>query len=361
MKSMQDKLKHYATKIKLWIKAHPRSTRIIAGVIGIYLLIAGAGTWFIWSHRNEPVQLGVSFSVKYAQELGLDWQETYTALLDDAGFKKLRLMSYWDTIEQEPGVFTFDDLDWQMDEAAKRGATVSLAIGQRQPRWPECHLPGWSLQLDKSSYEAAVLSMLDTVVTRYRDHPALESYQLENESRNRHFGLCDAYNFDVYEDEVSLVKNLDQNTPLIINVSNQSGIPLRQPVGDRTGFSVYQRAYFEAAGRSWRWSYAYVPGWWHGARAWAVETLHGSQPFIHELQAEPWGPRATKDLSLVEQDDTMNADKLINSIKFGRSTGMSTMYLWGGEWWYWRLTEFNDDSLWNTAKNQLITSQKSLD
>ena len=86
---------------------------------------------------------GVSFSVKYANELGVDWKANFTALLDDMQLRNFRLMSYWDDMEPEPGVFKFDDLDWQMNEAAKRGAKVSLSIGMRQPRWPECHKPDW--------------------------------------------------------------------------------------------------------------------------------------------------------------------------------------------------------------------------
>jgi hypothetical protein len=51
---------------------------------------------------KRPVY-GVSFSTEYTQELGTDWQANYTALLQDLGFKHLRLMSYWEQIEPQKG------------------------------------------------------------------------------------------------------------------------------------------------------------------------------------------------------------------------------------------------------------------
>jgi hypothetical protein len=46
----------------------------------------------------------------------------------------------------------------------------------------------------------------------------------------------------------------------------------------------------------------------------------------------------------------MSATILKNRIQYGEATGMKTMYLWGVEWWYWRMTVKNDPSLWNIGK-----------
>jgi GH35 family endo-1,4-beta-xylanase len=117
--------------------------------------------------------------VKYAKELGVDWQANFIALLDDMQIRNYRLMSYWDMVEPTRGTFNFSELDWQMDEAGKRGAKVSLAIGMRQPRWPECHKPKWYSQLSKTERNQAIFDFNTAVVDRYKDHPALQSYQLE--------------------------------------------------------------------------------------------------------------------------------------------------------------------------------------
>jgi hypothetical protein len=58
---------------------------------------------------------------------------------------------------------------------------------------------------------------------------------------------------------------------------------------------------------------------------------------IHELQAEPWPPNGLdiKNVSIDEQYKSMNPQRMKNRIKFGEATGMSSLDLWGAEWWYW--------------------------
>jgi beta-galactosidase GanA len=67
------------------------------------------------------------------------------AMIDDLGVRQFRLVSYWDKIEPEKGTYDFDELDWQFQKANDAHAKVSLAIGLRQPRWPECHMPSWQI------------------------------------------------------------------------------------------------------------------------------------------------------------------------------------------------------------------------
>ena len=49
----------------------------------------------------EDIEFGVTFSNKYATQLGLDWQDAYIKTLDDLNVKKLRLIAYWDETEPE--------------------------------------------------------------------------------------------------------------------------------------------------------------------------------------------------------------------------------------------------------------------
>ena len=83
------------------------------------LVLIGALNTFVFTPVQNPIY-GVSFSVKEARNLKIDWEANYTALLDDLQFKHFRLMSYWDESEINRGQFNFDDLDWQFKEAAKR-------------------------------------------------------------------------------------------------------------------------------------------------------------------------------------------------------------------------------------------------
>ncbi len=338
-------------KRHLWVKI------VLSTLIISLVAIVALGVGHSVKHKSDPVRIGVSFSQKYAQEIGNDWKQNYLALLQDLNFKKIRLMSYWDLYEPSNEEYDFTDLDWQMDRAVENGAKVSLAIGLRQPRWPECHYPEWAENLSLDESQAELITYMEVLIKRYRDHPALESYQLENEIANRLFGECPEYDRDFYAQEIELVRSLDSENSLITNASNQSGFPVRSLVGDGVGFSVYKRAYFEAFGRQTSWSYWYVPAWWHGMRAMMVEILHGADTFIHELQAEPWGPKPTVELTLDEQFKTMDPEKFIDITNYAESTGMKEYYLWGGEWWYWLKIEKNDVSMWQTVKEKVRSTQ----
>ncbi len=147
-------------RYRLWLRARARWQRVILYIV--FSIVAIFVLHNVIERSWRPVKnptYGLSFSVKYSQELGLNWRENYIALLDDLDFDALRLKSYWDLHEPENDVYRFEDLDWQMDEAAKRGMTVSLAIGLRQPRWPECHQPGWARELGNNTPHGKTNSM----------------------------------------------------------------------------------------------------------------------------------------------------------------------------------------------------------
>lgn len=340
--SFSHKLRHFVIKKKEILYV------VLIALTSLYSIPIG----FQLKNRDEPTILGVSFSKKYAEELGNDWQDNYLALLDEIGVKHFRLMSYWDSGEPANDEFMLEDLDWQIDQALAHEATVSLALGQRQPRWPECHIPAWAEDLGTEQYREELLEYITTVVERYKNNPAVTSYQVENEAANSMFGECPEYDPDFLTEEIKLVKRLDPDAEVITNVSNQSGTPLRGPVqeADKVGFSIYKKAHFDAFGKNYSWSFWYVPTQWHSFRAAIVEGTTNNSTFVHELQAEPWGPEATVNLSLEEQNKTMDAKQLKNVVEFAEATGMKEIYLWGGEWWYWRLDSFYDKELWNAAK-----------
>lgn len=301
-------------------------------------------------------QYGVSFSAKYARELGVDWKANFAALNEDMGIRRYRLMSYWDDIEKTKGHYDFSELDWQMDQAAAYGSKVSLGLGMRQPRWPECHQPDWYKELgSKHEKDQAIISFVETVVRRYKDHPALESYQLENEAVNNWFGTCTPEDIDQkrLEKEFAAVKALDTNTPVFMSLSDQHGLPLGKPVPDEYGFSVY-RIVWNAKTKPFEFYLTYpTPVWYHRLRAWWIETFKHRDIFIHELQVEPWGPEATVKLSIEEQNRSMSPRQIRENIRFARKIGKPDIYTWGGEWWYWRKEKLGDPTIWDAVKTEL--------
>ncbi|MGD8374402.1 MAG: beta-galactosidase [Candidatus Woesebacteria bacterium] len=331
------------TKLRKWLL-------IIAVIIAGYLIIASLLNNFAFKPVNNP-KYGVSFTKQRAEEFGLNWKANYTALLDDMGLRHYRLTSYWSEHEAVRGTFDFSSLDWMMDEAAKRGATVSLAIGLRQPRWPECHQPEWAMQLAGNQWKQALYAYMEVVVSRYKNHPALQSYQLENEAVNNWFGECNRPDRQRLNEEFTFVKQWDPDHPVIMSLSDQHGIPMQGPVPDIYGFSVY-RIVYNTIGPKF---YTYYPTsiWYHRLRAAIITAIHHKPIIIHELQMEPWGPINTSQMSIEEQNKSMSAQQIPKSFKFAKQIGLQDIDLWGGEWWYWRKVHFGDNSIWSAVKSEI--------
>lgn len=308
---------------------------------------------FRYSTKDQSVEYGTSFSQKYAEELGLDWKQTYLAILDDLKIEKLRLMSYWDIHEPELGEYNFENLDWQLDEAAKREVDVVLVLGARQPRYPECHLPGWADNLESEELDTFLIDYVKHVSGRYVDHPAIEAWQLENEPKNVVFSTCKPYfNRERLEDEFAAVREIDPNREIYMTLSTEYQLPLIGAVGDRVGYSVYEEVSVPVFGKNVQWQHI-VPSSWHSFRSGLV-SFHKDKPtYIHELQAEPWGTQATINLSEEEQARSMTPEKFLDNLDYAQETGNKLIYLWGSEWWYWQKTVNNDSAMWNTVSQIL--------
>lgn len=309
--------------------------------------------WYQKQHANEPLTFGVTFIDNYAEYFDLDPKETMYALRDDLGFKRFRLVSYWKDIETSPGVYDFSALDWQFDAVNEVNGEVTLAIGLRQPRWPECHAPEWIEPANQQDWYPQLKDFMAAVINRYKDNPALNSYQLENEYFLGVFGECKDYGAsrDRLVDEFNFVKSLDKKTPVILSYANNYfGVSTNQPLPDQVGVSVYKRVYDYTVTKRYL-EYPF-PSWYYSWRAGQQQILTGRSSMLHELQAEPWTSGDLKTSSIAEQSKSMDSKRLKERIHYGVATGFRDIDLWGGEWWYWRKTALNDDSLWETVRTE---------
>jgi hypothetical protein len=322
-------------------------TAVILSVGGMY----GVAQWYIHS-QSKPQTIGVSFIPQYAQYLGVDPHETLDSLLG-IGVKQLRLVSYWDAMEPTPGQYDFSQLDWQFQKAESAGAKISLSLGLRQPRWPECHAPSWvDTTKPASQWQPQLEQYMTAVVNRYKDSPALSSYQIENEYFLKGFGLCNNFDRGRLISEYNLVKKLDPSHPLVVNRSNNGiGIPLNEPKPDEYGISIYKRVW--DAGITHRYLEYPFPAWYYAFLAGAQKIHDGRDMRIHELQAEAWAPNGKElpALSLDEQNKSFNAQRFQGRIDFGKATGMRHIDLWGAEYWYYRLKVLHDPTVWDIAKS----------
>lgn len=325
---------------------------VIAAVIVLTGSIYAIALWYQHSEAGKPYQLGVTFSAPYAKALGLNPRETYMAVLNDLGVKQLRLVSYWSEIEPTKGAYDFSELDWQLQEAAAHGATVSLSIGLRQPRWPECHAPSWvDITKPKNEWQPALEQYMTAVVNRYKSSKIVSSYQLENEYFNT-FGNCPDRSRDRLASELALVHKLDHTRPVIISRSNNyAGFAIRPPRGDINGISLYRRVWDSTVTKRY-FTYPF-PSWHYAFLAGVQKLFFGQESIIHELQTEPWpaNGKFITETSLDEQNKTLDATRLKANVEFAKQTGIRHIDLWGAEYWYYRKTTLHDSSVWRTAQD----------
>jgi hypothetical protein len=258
-------------------------------------------------------------------------------------------MSYWNEHEKVQGEYDFAELDKQFKKIEKADGKISLCLGARQPRWPENHWPEWAWKADKATRTNALLDYIETVVRRYKDSPALLSYQLENEALLKDFGRNAEVDRQRLREEFKLVKRLDPTKPVIMTTSTSWGIPLRRPIPDIVGFSFYHTLYNKGAYRESN----FYP-WTHRIRKFLIKLIHGKSVFIHELQCEPWGPKGIWDMPVSEQNKSMSPAHISENLRLARAIKAPPIDLWGGEWWYWRHLQ-GDDSIISSVIHALDT------
>lgn len=298
----------------------------------------------------DPDRYGVSFSVKQCRNFKVPAEDTLRWLVRDAGFRRFRLMSYWDEHEKRQGTYDFTELDRQIKLIETAGGIVTLCLGARQPRWPENHWPDWAWKADKHARTEALLSYIETVVRRYRHRKCIVSYQLENEALLKTFGRRPEVDRGRLRAEFALVKKLDPAKPVIMSTSTSWGIPLRRPIPDIVGFSYYQIVY---SNKEQRYTTAFHTPLLHRLRAGLIRLTTHRPVFIHELQMEPWGPKGIWDMPLEQQDESMGQAQIAKNLALAQAVRRYPIDLWGGEWWYWRTVRQKDPDIWKTIESCL--------
>jgi len=311
--------------------------------------------FFFWHPRVQPdIKYGVTFSKKYATELGLDWRNTYIKILDDLGVKNLRLIAYWDEIESNRDIYNFDDVIWQIDEAEKRGVSVILVIGRKVPRYPECFEPKWWQDIkDEELRNFELFEYVKLAANTLKDKKAIKMWQVENEPFFE-FGEClHKIKYDVVEKEIDLVKKIDASRSILVQDSGEGGFWYPSyKLGDYLGISMYRKIWYDFWGAFFG-NFVYfkypLAHWTYKIKAEIVRVPY-QKIIVTELQAEPWGPVINSALSEEDKNRTMSRHDFLDTISYAQKAGFKDLYLWGVEWWYWEMEMNNNPFYWATAK-----------
>lgn len=299
--------------------------------------------------KAERVMWGVTFSKPYAQSLGLNWKETYLAILDDLGARHVRIPAYWNELEGPKDAFHFEALDWQIDEAEKRGAEIILSIGRRLPRWPECHVPPWIKDESEEFQQERILVMLEIVVNHYKDRSTIKAWQVENEPFLRFFGVCPPQDEEFFKKEVELVRSFDPSRPIIVSDSGELSTWLTaSKYGDVFGTTMYRVVPSALFGGYTTYP---LPPWFYRKKANIVNKFRPlNEIVVVELQAEAWAAKKfIGHMTLEESYESMSPEQFRKNIQYARESGIGEIYLWGAEWWQWLKLQGHDE-IWNEAK-----------
>lgn len=326
-----------------------RKIKRIAVLFSVVVLIFGFSSTFINSFFSpQEIEFGATFSDRYATELGLDWQEAYIAVLDDLNLSKIRIPIYWSDVEKEIGEKNYENIDWMMDRAGERNIDVTLIIGMKVPRWPECFVPDCVECTSQIQIDKKLADFMQETILRYRNHPGLERWQIENEVFFP-FGVCTSPDVTRVYNELELVKNLDSRHKIQMTSSGeQSFWAVTAHYVDVFGFSIYR----------WTWNpilgFIRIPMPEFGyALQNKIASMFTEKVIVSELQAEPWfsADLNKTDVSNIQKYYSLfTAQELFFQTEVARRTGVSEVYFWGVEWWYY-LDQNGENRLWETGKN----------
>lgn len=318
-------------------------------VIGIILIFLGL--WmlsFSASIKTSP-KLGVTFSPRYAAELGLNADEVFEAILTDLKPKAVRLPIYWDEVEKEKGKYDFSQLDKYLQKLEGKDVDVVLVVGFKQPRWPECFHPLWSKSEQDAQFNKSILELVKNEVSYFKKYKNIKYWQLENEPF-LNFGVCPRPNYERVLKEFTQIKEIDTRPILMTDSGELSDWFHTFKMTEVFGTTLYRNVWnpwFGVLEYPW-------PPIFYKVKAEAVKLLTVSfkkDVIISELQAEPW-PDEKKSLGQIGKDrlqELFPAKQLVENIEYARLTSFSQIYLWGVEWWYFMKVNQIPD-YWQSAK-----------
>jgi hypothetical protein len=326
-----------------------KKTLKIVGILVALILFACFYFYLKVTPVTNPVW-GINFSAGQARYLGLNPSEVFQRMLIELKPKKLRLMAYWEDMESEQGKYNFDDMDDLLNQSAVAGVDVTLVVGHKQPRWPECHHPAWYNNLSTWDKRQALLKSMEVAVGHFKSFSAIERWQVENEPFFDYGPDCPTITSADLVEEVALVKKLDSRPVVATDSGEKGGWISAAKSSDIFGTTMYRTVFNSKWGHYETYP---LPPSWYRIRTGIVKTFTSTKNVIDvELQAEPWFKSDFYSTTLEQQIPLMDLERFQGNLDYARATGLPEHYLWGVEWWYW-MKDHGHPEYWQVIQKQL--------
>lgn len=368
--------------------AHPRlAIAVLAGALAAAVLLALLTWllwWLAWPQQRPPGNpaFGINFSCRQAEYLapsptGSDRIESCAAVFErivtGLGVRHVRLSAYWDAVEPSPGVYDFAEIDALLAVAGRQDVQVLLSVGMKAQRHPEYFIPTWLLETappdpslrargatisNDPSISGPALAMAEALVRHVGPHPAVTAWQAENEP---YIGSPRASDWvigrDYVQDLIATIRAADPLArPVVVNHAGYysydgSWRPALEDA-DILAQSVYPFRRVTVRGQLIIAPILeigpLIPNYpWRAGEA----RERGKDFWITEMQAEPWagfpelaGPATPRDIT---------PGRFRTILDYSRRSGASRVYLWGAEWWLFRVDQFDDRRYWDIARRAI--------
>lgn len=317
--------------------------------------------------------LGVSFRPLQARALGLDPRAALMQLLP-LEFEVLRLAAHWDAIETHPGDLRADDLDWQIEAAARAGKQIVLCVGAVKAfGYPELFVPAHRLNAPLPEHTVigaethgalleAAIDFVTRMVGRYRDRPEIIAWQVEHEAVDP-LGLEHSWRLSTafLEAEIAAVRAADPDRPVLLNGFLPASLPVRlqqwwrtrgqgdslsvaEHLADVVGVDYYPRHALLGVGPL----AMYLDGHnspWPARRLTALlarAQQRGQRVIVSEGQAEPWETATTPPspagggMSSCLPEHVIENYNRCMAVANGCGVRLSSYLFWGAEYWLQR-------------------------
>lgn len=281
------------------------------------------------------MKLGFTFSIKYCEELGLDWREALLRILRFTNWEYVRLPVYWDRVEATEGVLDFSMIHEQIGMIREHDIKIIPVVGYRNPRFPEVHRPDWLKELSKKEFSDRLFEYVKSVHEELASYQSIFAWQIENEPFEYGYGMKEFDVRDTYQEEVSILRKLEDR-PIVVTYGYK---PWRKTFPeelqeDIVGLDVYSKIGVKVLGQPWYPDMFRVPFMSKRLKR-EINFIRklGKSVWVTELQAEPWDVIDDALFDSLQWKKTITPNRLRRNLEFISSSEIDTAFIWGVEWW----------------------------